>query len=89
MAKLHSSKVVSGVQFPLEALKGGNMTKLRSWTRKNPVKIRVHDSIPRCEGCNARLDFITPWNQPHFCKEVTYSSMPVLNFIPFGISEKD
>ena len=32
------------------------------------------DGIPRCEHCRARLDVVTPWNQPHICKEVTYGT---------------
>ena len=32
------------------------------------------DGILRCERCRARLDFITPWNQPHICKEITYGT---------------
>ena len=42
------------------------------------------DGVPRCESCRARLDFVTPWNQPHICKEITYQSMPSLPpVIPF------
>ena len=29
------------------------------------------DGIPRCGHCKARLDIVTPWNQPHICKELT------------------
>jgi hypothetical protein len=32
------------------------------------------DGIPRCGYCKARLDIVTPWNQPHICKEVTYGT---------------
>jgi len=32
------------------------------------------DDIPRCDSCRARLDFVTPWNQPHICKEITYGT---------------
>ena len=43
------------------------------------------DGIPRCELCRARLDIITPWNQPHICKELTFGTpLPQLPFIPIG-----
>ena len=29
------------------------------------------DGIPRCGFCRARLDIVTPWNQPHIRKEIT------------------
>jgi hypothetical protein len=42
------------------------------------------DSIPRCGHCKARLDIVTPWNQPHICKEVTFGTPCTLHpFAPF------
>jgi len=32
----------------------------------------------RCSYCKARLDYITPWNQPHLCKEMTYGTAVLL-----------
>ena len=34
----------------------------------------ANDGIPRCDSCRARLDIVTPWNQPHICKEITYGT---------------
>lgn len=39
-----------------------------------------------CEFCCANLNLITPWNQPHLCKEITYQSMPIIEFVPFNVS---
>jgi hypothetical protein len=56
-----------------------------------PRKDRRHvpsepdDGIPRCGFCRARLDIVTPWNQPHICKEVTYGTpLLPLPVIPLG-----
>lgn len=46
-----------------------------------------YGKIPRCENCGARTDIITAWNQPHICREVTYQSVPVLNFMPFETAD--
>lgn len=35
---------------------------------------RENDHFPRCGFCAARLDFVTPWNQPHICKELIYGT---------------
>jgi hypothetical protein len=41
------------------------------------------DRWNRCESCGANLDLVTPWNQPHICKELTYGT-PVVptRFLP-------
>jgi hypothetical protein len=36
-----------------------------------------------CDYCHANLLHVGPWGWPHFCKEITYMSMPVLRFEPF------
>lgn len=47
------------------------------------------DDIPRCERCRARLDFVTPWNQPHICKEITYgTALPPLRLEEFQDERK-
>ena len=47
------------------------------------------DGIPRCEHCRARLDFVTPWNQPHICKEITYgTALPPLRLEEFQDERK-
>lgn len=38
---------------------------------------------PPCPYCGAR--YVGQYGWPHICKETTYSSMPVLNFIPFDV----
>ena len=35
------------------------------------------DDTPRCGNCKARIDIITPWNQPHICKELTIGTAPI------------
>ena len=45
---------------------------------------RMHGPSHHCEYCHANLLHVGPWGWPHFCKEITYMSMPVLRFIPFG-----
>jgi hypothetical protein len=32
------------------------------------------DGLPRCGFCKARLDIVTPWNQPRICKETTFGT---------------
>lgn len=40
----------------------------------------------RCEHCGANMLRVGDWRWPHFCKEITYQSMPVLRFEPFTIT---
>ena len=53
-------------------------------SKRRYVQPEPADGIPRCEHCRARLDIVTPWNQPHICKEVTFgtplSPLPVILF---------
>ena len=58
---------------------------MKALGKKGP-KIILHrggDGFPRCTYCKARLDHVTPWNQPHLCKEITYgTAVPVLQYFP-------
>jgi hypothetical protein len=44
---------------------------------------RMHGPSQYCDYCHANLLHVGPWGWPHFCKEITYMSMPVLRFEPF------
>lgn len=39
--------------------------------------------IPPCRYCGCR--FVGPYGLPHFCKELVYSSLPILRFEQFEI----
>jgi hypothetical protein len=42
------------------------------------------DTTRRCSFCHASLEHEAAW--PHFCKEISYQTMPIMNFEPFEVT---
>ena len=53
-----------------------------------PKRVDVYDrcrDFDHCYHCGANIRVVTPWNQPHICKEITWQCMPILTFVPFDV----
>jgi len=58
--------------------------------RKDRVKQEVYDRFydgTHCPNCGANYKYVAMW--PHICKEILYQSMPILNFVPFEVDNKE